>query len=229
MKLGILGAMSCEITLLRNKMTLDKTVNLYGLDYHCGRIGKTEVVVVECSIGKVNAAVCTTLLIREFGATHIINTGVAGGVTPDAGVLDVILSSSVCYHDFTPDDILQNNYPYRNEFLADEQMTNIMNKVYQSKEHSFKFREGRIVTGDIFVEDSALKDSIAARFAPGCVDMESASVGQVCYMMKTPFITLRSLSDSADDNAAMSFDKFAAIAADNSAGLIVDFCDAWEE
>ncbi len=226
MKLGILGAMSCEIALLRQHMNVRETVNFAGIDYYIGSIGKTEVVLVCCSIGKVNAALSTAALIQKFGATHIINTGVAGGVTPEANVLDVIISSSVCYHDFTP-GILQNNFPFAEEYSGNEQMMNIMNKVYQNQKREFKYRADRIVTGDVFVEDSALKASIAERFHPGCVDMESAAVGQVCHIMKTPFIALRSLSDSSDNAAAMSFDTFAAIAANNSASLIIEFCDAW--
>lgn len=229
MKLGVLGAMDCEIALLREKMELRETVSFAGIDYHLGKIGKTEVVIARCGIGKVNAALCTAALIQQFGATHIINTGVAGGVTPQAGVLDVILSASVCYHDFTPGILLNDSIPYCEEFPADEQMVKIMNKVYQDGQHEFAFRVQRIVTGDVFVDDNALKASIAERFDPGCVDMESGAVGQTCYIMKTPFIALRSLSDTADDDAAMSFDQFKVIAANHSAGLIVDFCNAWEE
>lgn len=228
MKLGILGAMDCEISLLLSKMELRETTTLSGNEYYQGTIGKTEVILTRCGIGKVNAAISTTLLIERFGATHIVNTGVAGGVTPEAGVLDVILSSSVCYHDFTP-GILERNFPYCEDFPADKQMIDVMNKAYQNNKHEYAFRTQRIVTGDQFVEDPIVKQSIAERFAPGCVDMESAAVGQTCYILHTPFITLRALSDSADDDAAMSFDQFAAIAADNSANLLIDFCHLWEE
>ena len=227
MKLGILGAMDCEVSLLRDKMTLNETVNFAGNDYHIGKLGNLEVILAGCGIGKVNAAICTVALIEKFGATHIINTGVAGGVTPDAKVLDVIISSSVCYHDFTP-GILSRNFPFCEEFEGDKKLIEVMTKVYENKERNYRFCAKRIVTGDVFVEDSAVKESIASRFTPGCVDMESAAVGQVCYIMKTPFITLRALSDSADDDAAMSFDQFAAIAADNSANLLIDFCNTWE-
>ncbi len=229
MKLGILGAMTCEISLLRDKMTLKETISRHGLTYYCGQIGNLEVVVVECSIGKVNAAVCTASLIDIFGCTHIINTGVAGGVSKDVTVFDVILSTSVCYHDFFPEDVLKTNHPYCNEFAADEKMIRVMSEVYAAKEHAFRFQKNRIVTGDIFVEDSALKASIAKRFAPGCVDMESAAVGHTCYLMGVPFIALRSLSDAADDNADMTFHQFAEIAADNSANLIIDFCSAFAD
>ncbi len=229
MKLGILGAMTCEISLLRDHMELKETVTRHGLTYYCGSIGKTEAVVVECSIGKVNAAVCTTVLIEVFGCTHIINTGVAGGVSKDVTVFDVILSTKVCYHDFFPEDVLQHNHPFANEFPADGKMVQVMSEVYASKEHSYRFKPARIVTGDIFVEDSALKASIVERFDPGCVDMESTAVGHTCYMLGVPFIALRSLSDAADDNADMTFHRFAEIAADNSANLIIDFCNVWED
>jgi adenosylhomocysteine nucleosidase len=223
MKLGILGAMSCEIALLQQKMTLQETVECGGRSYYLGQIGPVEVIVVCCGIGKVNAALCTQTLIQKFGADHIINTGVAGGVDPAAKVFDVIVSTSVCYHDFTP-GILQENFPYCEEYPADEQMVNIMNKVYRESNADYALRSQRIVTGDVFVESNSLKESIASRFAPGCVDMESGAVGQVCYILKTPFLALRSLSDTADDEAGMSFDQFAAKAADHSAGLIISFC-----
>ncbi len=228
MKLGILGAMTCEISLLRDSMTLKETVTRHGLTYYCGQIDKTEVVLVECSIGKVNAAVCTTVLVEVFGCSHIINTGVAGGVSNDVTVFDVILSTATNYHDFYPADILQNNHPYTNTFPADQSMIDTMQEVYAAKEHNFRLMANRIVTGDIFVEDSALKASIVERFAPGCVDMESASVGHTCYMLGVPYIALRSLSDAADDNADMTFQQFAAIAANNSANLIIDFCKVYK-
>ncbi len=232
MKLGIIGAMDCEIALLKNTMQLAHSETHYGREYHIGTIGGIETVVVCCGIGKVNAAFCTGLLIDRFAVTHIINTGVAGGVLEKAGVLDVILSTSVCYHDFTP-GILRDNFPFCEEFPCDETMQRVMLKAHKDAkaagEADYGLYPARIVTGDVFVEDDALKASIKERFAPGCVDMESAAVGQACFICHIPYLALRSLSDTADGGASMSFDQFAEIAANHSADLILRFCELWED
>ena len=97
---GIIGAMESEVALLKEKMELEKTEEISGLTYHIGTLAGQKVIVVMCSVGKVNAAMCTQILCACFAVTHIINTGVAGSLCAELDIGDFVISSDAIYHDF---------------------------------------------------------------------------------------------------------------------------------
>ena len=99
-KIGIIGAMELEIETLKEKMNITKTVNKANMDFFEGTLNGTDIVLVKCGIGKVNAGICAQILAGDFNVTHIINTGVAGSLTPNLNIGDIVIANSVCQHDF---------------------------------------------------------------------------------------------------------------------------------
>lgn len=220
---GIIGALDAEVALIRGNMKLGKTSEVYGCDYYEGTIGMEKVVVVCCSIGTINAAVCTSAMIREFGAEAVINIGIAGSTCQDLHILDVVLSEDVVFHDADL-DILEKYYPFKRAFLADRRLCEeAIQAIEDLKEQgrSIRYRTGRIASGDTFVNDPAVKNRIIANFSPLCVEMEGAAVGQVAAMNNVPFLVIRTLSDNADEAADETYDNFLERAADNSANIVL--------
>lgn len=223
MKIGILGAMTCEITLIKESMNIKNTRAIGTIEYFEGTIGNIDIVLCRCGIGKANSAICSTIMIEIFKVTHLINTGVSGGLSKDVSVFDIVLSTNTMHHDLDK-DILDTNPPYNSEFIADTFLLSGLRDTYNSIVNpTYKLIEGRIVTGDVFVSDDGLKMEIIKGFDPHAVDMESAVVGQVAYCFKIPYMAIRSISDKADDGAELTFDEFAKIAANNSASLLISY------
>lgn len=224
---GIIGAMEQEIAYIKGQMEGVRETVISGSVFYSGRYRDKEVVLVCCGIGKVNAAVCSQALIREMKAGCIINTGVAGNLSDQLKVLDMVIASAVAYHDVTP-GILERNFPCREEFSTDTELTFLALQASEALAldkdgHAFRCASGKVATGDQFISDSAVKEDIARRFPYPyvAVDMESAAIGHTAYINETPFLVIRSLSDDANDDADMSFDAFVKIAADNSARLVL--------
>jgi len=218
---GIIAALDAELELITGAMDIKEEKAIYGVKFYAGSIGGADVAAVCCSIGTVNAAACASVLVREFGADVLVNIGVAGSVSEDLGILDVVLSSEVVFHD-ADNQILKKYYPFRESFPADPELIELAEKsIAQMKEREFEYKIGRIATGDVFVRERQFKEDIVSRFGPLCVEMEGAAIGQIAYMSGLPFIVIRSLSDEGDSDAFISFESFLERAAKNSAGIVL--------
>lgn len=215
-KIGIIGAMGSEIELLRTKLTdINETVYA-GRTFYSGKIGNSDVVLVCSGIGKVNSAITTQLLIDHFDVTAVINTGVAGGAGK-ASVRDVVVSTEVLYHDMDL-EILSHNYPFQRTFTADAQLAKLALSACEGKVTAFA---GRIATGDQFICEKTVKDDIVARTDPMAIEMEGCSIAHTCASNSIPFVIIRSISDNADDDAAVSFEVFEKIAANDAAEIVI--------
>ena len=213
MKIGIIGALDCEITEFCKSFNAIETE--YKGFYHGKSDGK-DVFISLSGVGKVNAAANTQRLIDLFGVDAIINSGVAGGVSRTLGICDIAISKTLTYHDFQPLDLLDKYSPNSSIFTADEKMISLAKeacKEIKQNESNFNYEVGMIVSGDQFVEDSMYVKQLFERFSALCTEMEGAAIAHVCLLNKKPFVVIRALSDNADENADMSFDKMAAIAA----------------
>lgn len=214
---GIIGALPEEVGLLCNAMEIESQEQHYGSTFYCGRLEGQQVVVVCCSIGKVNAALCTSLVIREMKADVIINVGIAGAMDKQLKVLDVVLSTNVAFHDTAP--IMKDYYPFRMDFDADEKLLSLA--LHACKQlGEFTYYSGRIATGDVFVQGGKVKQRIIEHLVPMCVEMEGAAIGQTAFVNEKPFLIIRTMSDSADDDAAMTYDTFKNRAAEQSAHIV---------
>lgn len=215
---GIIGALDEEVELLKNAMTVTKETKIYGSTFYSGILDGKEVVVVCCSIGKINAALCASVIIRELNADIVVNVGIAGAMDKRLKVLDVVLSSEAVHHD--GDAVLAKYYPFQKEYKADEKLIALAEKACEKAVNGHSHYVGRIATGDVFVEGGDVRDRIKKDFAPLCVEMEGAAIAQACYMNEKPFLIIRTMSDNADDSASMSYDEFKPEAANQSANII---------
>ncbi len=205
-KIGIIGAMSVEVELLRNEMNNVSTHKIGRLEFWDGLIGGVSVVVVKSGVGKVNAALCTQMLIDRFAVTHVINTGVAGAFASGLDVLDIVISTEVMYHDV--DVTAWEGYEpctlpgMEKTFVADSVLVDIGYKACEKCFPGKTFIKGRIASGDQFIASDSLKKVIKEKCDPACVEMEGAAIGHVASLNNVPFLVIRSMSDKADDEGS---------------------------
>ncbi|MDR1773979.1 MAG: 5'-methylthioadenosine/adenosylhomocysteine nucleosidase [Clostridioides sp.] len=223
-RIGIIGAMDEEIRIYTELMKDKQVLCKAGLNFNIGSLNGKDVVVVECGIGKVNAALCTQILISEFDVEAVINTGVAGACYDELEINDIVISTDALEHDFnaTFAGHERGEIPRLDTsiFKADERLVELAYNA--SLGHSdYKAYKGRVASGDVFVCSKDIKDDIVETFKAYCVEMEGASIAHVCYLNKIPFVVIRAMSDKADDSAEVTFDEFVIQAAHNAKDLVL--------
>lgn len=222
-KWGILGALDAEIAKIKENMNVESSTEVYGSTVYEGTVHGVPVVLVCCGIGKVNAAALTGVIIREFKADVVVNVGIAGAMGRGVGTLDVVVSDCVEFHD--TDEVMKKYYPLTQCFNADKALNELCltacRELKEENEIMKNVWHGKIATGDCFVNDKATKAAIVEKCSPLCVEMEGALIGQVAFMNDTPFLVIRTMSDSADDEADETYDNFLEIAANQSASIIL--------
>lgn len=220
MKLGIIGAMAVEIAALKENMTGITTENRGGMEFCCGKLEGLEVVVVQCGVGKVNAAMCAQVLCDRYEVTHLVNTGIAGSLCAQLDIGDLVISQDAMYHDF---DCVHFGYEMGKvpgmdtvAFPADEAMIRLAQAAAEQVNPGHS-TVGRVASGDLFVAQKAAKNSIIEKTAALCTEMEGAAIAHTAYRNGVPFVIIRAISDKADDSAEMDYPTFEAIAADRCA------------
>ncbi|MCI1269789.1 MAG: 5'-methylthioadenosine/adenosylhomocysteine nucleosidase [Ruminococcus sp.] len=221
--IGIIGAMPSELKDIRSMLGSEEIISKSGFDFHINYIGNRKIVNVCCGIAKVNAAVCCQVLIDNFCVDAIINTGIAGGMNNDVKVCDIVVSNEVLAHDLDL-HFLDNYPPYCSIFKADSHL--IECAVNTCKLLGMNSFVGRIVSGEAFISSNEVKNDILAKFNPYAVDMESSAIGHCAFLNKTPFVSVRCISDNADDDGAMSFDEFEKIAAKRVADIVMKMIES---
>lgn len=223
--IGIIGAMEEEVLTLKEKMELKEVRGIASLEFYVGTLNNASVVVVHGGIGKVNAALCTQILIDCFHIDAVINTGVAGALSNDLEIGDVVISKDTVQH-----DVDATGFGYAigeiprmgmTAFSADEHMISIAEHATDVLPAKTNVFTERIVTGDQFVADKTRKDFIKNTFDGFCTEMEGAAIAQTCVVNRIPFVIIRSISDKADDSAEVNFAEFTQLAASNSCKLIM--------
>ena len=218
--IGIIGAMPSELADIRAALGEAKVHNIDGFEFHMNEYKGKLVITACCGIGKVNAALCTKTMIDNYALIGIINTGIAGGMNREVKVCDIVISTEVVPHDLALTAKTIPNCPYfKCSFEADEDFINTAEKVCSNK--AIKSFKGKIVSGDVFVTDSTIKNKLVSEYQPYAVDMESAAIGNACFLCDKPFVSVRCISDNADDEGAMSYDEFEKTAAKRVADVIL--------
>lgn len=121
---------------------------------------------------------------------------------------------------------MEDYHPHTSKFPGDPGLIALAQRALeQMPQRKYQYKLGRIATGDIFVDDEALRRSIIERTHPDCVEMEGAAIALVAYSNQIPCLVIRSMSDNANGDAGMSFDTFETIAADHSANLLLTMLD----
>lgn len=219
MVIGIIGAMTEEVESLKKLMKIEDKMTKASMEFYEGNLWGQDVVVVVSGIGKVNAAICAQILVDIFDVDRIINVGVAGGVSMDANPGDIVIASSLIQHDMDCSAFgdKHGQIPRMDvfDFKCDEALVNIAKNIDLSNT-THKSMVGIIATGDQFVADNEKVKWIEDRFNAAAVEMEGASIAQVAYQNKIPFIVIRSISDNANTGASVDFEKFVPIAVENS-------------
>ena len=222
-----MGAMPEEVEPIVAKLdNLKETV--YGANtYYEGVYNGQEVVVAYSKIGKVFATLTATMLIEKFNCDMLLFSGVAGAISDDLKIGDLIIADGLCQHDL---DITAFGHPYgfvpEGEVCipTDVNLRNIAKEI--AKQKGLTLKEGVIATGDQFVANAERKDWIGDTFQADALEMEGASVAVVCSALDVPFFILRAISDSADMDASFNFDEFLESSAKISADFILSMVDA---
>ena len=226
-KIGIIGAMEVEIASLKSAMKVSRMLKKAQMEFLEGELEGCQAVVVRSGIGKVNAAVCTQILVDEFGVDGVINTGIAGSLKAEINIGDIVLSTDVLHHDM---DATGFGYPLGQipqmdafSFQADEQLRKLAKEVCEEVNPEIRVFEGRVVSGDQFISSREVKDKIKENFDGCCTEMEGAAIAQTAYLNQIPFVIIRAISDKADDSATMDYPTFEKQAVEHSVRLTRGF------
>ena len=205
MKIGIICAVDTELQPFLPHIEHCKTSKKAMLTFYEGTINGVKVAAVFCGVGKTNAAIATQILIDTYGATAIINSGTAGGMDTRLGLFDTVISTEAIHHD-VHEGILTQFQPWMPSvsIIADAALLETAQKVVAQAENKIHF--GRMVTGEKFIEDDGRPEILAA-FSPLTVDMETASIAHVCYVNETPYIAVRTITDTAEHAGTDTFEK----------------------
>ncbi|TYP72696.1 5'-methylthioadenosine/adenosylhomocysteine nucleosidase [Paenibacillus methanolicus] len=223
-KIGIIGAMVEEIELLHQHVEKTGSFTKAGITYVEGKFHGREVVFCKSGVGKVNAAVCTQLLI-DGGVDCVLFTGVAGAVDPDLNIGDIVVSSSCLQHDMdvTPLGFARGHIPFQDvsEWQADASLVEL---AIAASERHFPGRsvQGKVLSGDQFIASRDTVRSLYEDLGGACAEMEGAALAQVCAMNEIPFVVIRAMSDKADGSAHVNFAEFTVEASVNSHKIIDD-------
>jgi adenosylhomocysteine nucleosidase len=203
-KIGILCAGDEELkpflSHIENIMVTEKAM----LKFYEGDLNGISIVAAFSGVCKVNAAIATQILIDTYFVNSIINVGTAGGMDKNINLFDTIISTQVAYHDVA-DEVLTEFHPWLSStyFNADENLLNIAKAICDKFKNVYF---GRMVTGEQFIVEN-MRDRINQKYLPLSVDMETASIAHVCYVNKIPFISVRSITDTAEHSGIKNFEE----------------------
>ncbi|MEK5077426.1 5'-methylthioadenosine/S-adenosylhomocysteine nucleosidase [Solibacillus sp. FSL W7-1436] len=225
MTIAVIGAMEQEVELLRDALQNTQTETIANGEYTTGTYEGKEVVLLKSGIGKVNAAMSTTILLEKFNPKVVINTGSAGGFDAALKVGDIVISDEVRHHDV---DVTAFGYEIGQmagmpaAYKSDEQLMEVAKQaVKEVGEHNYSV--GLICSGDVFMSNPARVEAVRKDFpSMKAVEMEAAAVAQVCHQFETPFVVIRALSDIAGQESSMSFDEFLPVAAKHSTEIVLN-------
>ena len=202
--IGIIAAMSCELEKLLEAAEIEEKRSVSGLVFYVGTLSGARVVMTVCGEGKVNAALCAEAMILMYSPSLLINTGVAGGLSPTLAVPDVAVASAVCEHDY---DISPLGYGKGEVLFPGGSATyfeaegRFADAVLRAAEEAGVHAErGVIVSGDQFIADAEVKERLRRDFCGIACEMEGGAIGHVAFLNGVPFAVLRAISDNADDS-----------------------------
>lgn len=218
MRIAIIAAMRSELDLLVSKLKTPTISKAAGFIFHQGEFEGHRLILLLSGIGKVNAAVATSLLIDRYEPEAVVNSGVAGGFAKNLKTGDIAVSTEVCHHDVdaTPFSYKIGQVPQMpHSYPADPYLLSMAQSI-PSPNSGNTVRSGLIVSGDIFVQEVQTAERIKHNF-PGAlaIEMEGAAIAQTCHIFDTPFLVIRSISDIIGGEAEYCDNHFAAANAAN--------------
>lgn len=239
---GLLGAMGSEVRLLLEQLEGKAERKIEGIRFWTGRLRGRRVAIAMTGVGKVNAAITTTLLYQHFRPAEVIFTGIAGGINPSLKPADIVIATKTAQHDFGTlyaDGLVRKGARnpithHRNPLFIEADPRLLKAALAAAKrvkldpigteqgERTPRIVEGIVVTGDQFIASAPKRLELRKELEADAVEMEGAAVAQVCYQWRVPCLIIRSLSDLADDRAKITAQQFMHVAARNSATLVAE-------
>ncbi len=239
---AILGAFEREITLLEDELTDTQEQKIEGIKFVSGKLSGKRVVIAFTGIGKVNAAMTTTLLIEHFKPDNVIFTGIAGAVNQQLQPGDIVIAEKTAHHDMGtiwPEGLFHKGMKNRLDgwenpvfFDADERLLRLAERAAEQVELSSiqiisgqrtpKVVKGIVVTGDAFIASTDKCIELRKKLGADAVEMEGAAIAQICYQRGIGYLVIRSISDNADEGAVLDKQTFYIMAAKNSSSLVIE-------
>ncbi len=225
MKIAIIGAMEQEVSLLKNELEQCQLQEVANCKFYTGTLNGVDIVLLQSGIGKVAAAVGTSVLLERFKPDYVINTGSAGGFDSSLNLGDVVISTHVAYHDA---DVTAFGYQIGQmaqqpaSFPSNEKLMAVAEKALKATDNAPHLVRGLICTGDTFVHTAERQEYIREHFPDViAVEMEAAAIAQTCHQFKVPFVVVRAISDVADKESPMTFEEFLPLAAKSSSEMAI--------
>ncbi len=239
---AILGAFEREVTLIEDQVTQRRDRKIEGIRFVSGKLNGKDVVVTWTGVGKVNAAMTTTLLIEHYRPQHIIFTGIAGAVNSALQPGDIVIAEKTAHHDMGtiwPEGLFCKGVKSRLDgfenpvfFPADSELVKLAQRAADQADlesisttkgnRTPRIMRGVVVTGDSFVASTEKCAELRKKLEADAVEMEGAAVAQICYQREIACLVIRSISDNADESAVLDKQTFYLMAARNSAGLVAE-------
>ncbi|MEE0957080.1 MAG: 5'-methylthioadenosine/adenosylhomocysteine nucleosidase [Ruminococcus sp.] len=226
--LGIICAMQVEADGILKLASNTQEEIINNMRFIRGTLNGKDIVVVVCGVGKVNAALCATTMINRFSPELIVNSGVAGALSPLVSIGDLVVASKAVEHDMNttalgdkqgeislPDGKIM-------YFECDKDAVALLTKCGKELPDT-KVTQGIVASGDMFVSNRRKRLLINDRFGAMACEMEGAAIGHVCYCCKVPFAILRAISDDMDENKGVDFVKFCSLAAEKTVRVMDEF------
>ena len=230
--LGFICALGIEVEGIVKLMENKEETTVAKITYTKGEVGGKEVVCCECGIGKVNAAMSTQIMIDLYQPDVIINSGIAGSLSGDIRIGDIVISDDCVQHDMDGTEMgdplgqVQFNDEKRTYFPADKETADKLYDACRTIDGISVFR-GRIASGDVFISSRDRRQKVADHFGALACEMEGAAIGHVCYRCGVPFAILRAISDDLNENKGMDFMKFCALASEKTVHAVKAFIEKY--
>ena len=226
---GIIGAMSVEVEALIGMLEDRAEEIVGGIKFNTGSLFGKKIVVAQCGVGKVFAAICAEAMIIKYSPSLVVNTGVGGALNKELRPTDTVIAERLLQHDMDtsplgdPKGLISGiNKVY---FDTDERAREILTSA--AERLGLRAMRGTVASGDKFVADRADKERIVSEFSADVCEMEGGAIAHTAFVNGTPFIVIRAISDSADGEANMDYMEFLPVAAKNSTALTLELIKAW--
>ena len=208
-KVGLIFAMEEELNAFIKDISILNEYDIFDLHFFHTIINDNECILVISGVGKVNAARTAQILIDNYHVDMIVNVGVAGGVSTNLAIGDIVIGDKMVQHDFdiTAFKHEKGYIPNVGVYIkSDEYLVKLAEEALI--DNNYLYQKGVIASGDIFCTEEAMSNKIATKFNALCVEMEGASIAQVCFLSHIPFIVLRSISDIPNNNNVVTYEEF---------------------
>lgn len=218
--IGIIVAEIQEMDAIKEIMENINSIDIYNFKIYTGTINNKDCLLVRGGVGKVNSARVCQVITDKFNLDAIINVGSAGGLNDNLNIGDIVVGEKLVQHDFdvTAFGREKGFIPETGKFFESDK--DLLEKSKNIKIQNQKILTGIIGSGDIFLTDTNLKETIKKDYNCCCVEMEGAAIAQVCTLNEMPFLVIRSISDIPNGNNELDFNEYLKLASKNCANFI---------